>query len=298
MMGGMREIQDYESFGSLLPGRNYSSSSYRFGFQGQEKDDEVHGATGTSYAFEYRIHDPRIGRFLSIDPLAGQFPHNSPYAFSENRVIDGFEFEGLEIVLVNPKVNPQDQGIYDAGMKEKDQSGIHIFAHGNYQGMRNDQGAVTRIRTPQEFAALLERESEQYRDRKDGETTVIVLHSCDNGRTVKGQASFAQKASAEMPGIVIVAPEDWDYFTPGGTELGPLVTEGLTDGRWYTEDGQGGYKPTTTNGPARWNVFRNGEMIFSYDGNEKIIGSEVKEDVELFDAVVNPPVQIMARDGQ
>ena len=75
------------------------------------KDDEINGATGTSYAFDYRIHDPRIGRFLSIDPLAGQFPHNSPYAFSENRVIDGFEFEGLEIVLVNPKVNPQDQGI-------------------------------------------------------------------------------------------------------------------------------------------------------------------------------------------
>jgi hypothetical protein len=35
-------------FVSLLPGRNYSSDAYRFGFQGQEKDDEVHGATGTS----------------------------------------------------------------------------------------------------------------------------------------------------------------------------------------------------------------------------------------------------------
>ena len=286
------------TFGSLLPGRNYSSSSYNYGFQGQIKDDEIYGATGTSYAFEYRMHDPRVGRFLSIDPLSAQFPHNSPYAFSENRVIDGFEFEGLEIVLVNPKVNPKDQDIYDAGMKEKDQSGIHIFAHGNYQGLRNDQGTMTRIRTPQEFAALLERESQQYRDRKDGETTVIVLHSCDNGRTVKGHASFAQKVSAEMPGIVIVAPEDWDYFAPGGTELGPRVTEGLTDGRWYTDDGQGGYKPTTTSGPARWNVFRNGERLFSYDGDERIIGSEVKEDVEFLDAVLKPPVQIMARDGQ
>ena len=33
--------QGYEAFGSLLPGRNYSSGSYRFGFQGQDKDDEV-----------------------------------------------------------------------------------------------------------------------------------------------------------------------------------------------------------------------------------------------------------------
>ncbi len=40
--------------------------------------------------------DPRVGRFLSIDPLASEYPHNSPYAFSENRVIDGVELEGLE----------------------------------------------------------------------------------------------------------------------------------------------------------------------------------------------------------
>lgn len=87
---------EYEPFGSLLPGRNYSSNSYNYGFQGQIKDDEINGATGTSYAFEYRMHDPRIGRFWSIDPLSAQYPHNSPYAFSENRVLDGIDLEGRE----------------------------------------------------------------------------------------------------------------------------------------------------------------------------------------------------------
>jgi hypothetical protein len=42
------------------------------------------------------MHDARIGRFLSIDPLASSYPWNTPYAFSENRAIDGIEFEGLE----------------------------------------------------------------------------------------------------------------------------------------------------------------------------------------------------------
>ena len=70
---------------------------YRYGFQGQEKDDEVKGS-GNSYNFGLRIHDPRLGRFLSIDPLSKKFPHNSPYAFSENRVIDGRELEGAEYV--------------------------------------------------------------------------------------------------------------------------------------------------------------------------------------------------------
>jgi RHS repeat-associated protein len=91
---------NYDAFGSLLPGRHAPGdlAGYRFGFQGQEKDDEMHGATGTSYAFEYRMHDARVGRFLSIDPLADKYPYNSPYAFSENRVIDGIDLEGLEYV--------------------------------------------------------------------------------------------------------------------------------------------------------------------------------------------------------
>lgn len=31
-----------------------------------------------------------------MDPLAAKYPHNSPYAFSENKVIDHIELEGLE----------------------------------------------------------------------------------------------------------------------------------------------------------------------------------------------------------
>jgi RHS repeat-associated protein len=80
-----------------MPGRTFSSGSYRYGFQGQEKDDEIKG-DGNSINYKYRVHDPRLGRFLSVDPLAPDYPWNSPYAFSENRVIDGVELEGLEYV--------------------------------------------------------------------------------------------------------------------------------------------------------------------------------------------------------
>jgi RHS repeat-associated protein len=78
-----------------MPARNQSTENYRYGFQGQESDDEVKGE-GNSINFEFRMHDPRIGRFLSVDPLSAKYPHNSPYAFSENIVIHCFELEGLE----------------------------------------------------------------------------------------------------------------------------------------------------------------------------------------------------------
>jgi RHS repeat-associated protein len=51
-----------------LPIAEIRWDTYRFSFQGQEHDDEINGSTATSYAFEYRMHDPRIGRFLSVDP--------------------------------------------------------------------------------------------------------------------------------------------------------------------------------------------------------------------------------------
>lgn len=86
---------DYSAFGSELYDRKFSSAAMAYGFNGQEKDDEVKGE-GNSYAYEYRFHDPRLGRFLSIDPLAAKYAYNSPYAFCENRVIDGIDLEGLE----------------------------------------------------------------------------------------------------------------------------------------------------------------------------------------------------------
>ena len=70
-------------------------AAYRFGFNGQEKDNEVYGE-GNAYSFEYRMYDPRIGRFLSVDPLFKEYPWNSTYAFAENRPIDGIDLEGLE----------------------------------------------------------------------------------------------------------------------------------------------------------------------------------------------------------
>jgi hypothetical protein len=46
------------------------------------------------------MHDPRVGRFFAIDPLEMSYPWNSPYAFSENRVLDRIELEGLETAAV------------------------------------------------------------------------------------------------------------------------------------------------------------------------------------------------------
>ncbi|OYU84256.1 MAG: hypothetical protein CFE24_07830 [Flavobacterium sp. BFFFF2] len=42
------------------------------------------------------MEDARLGRFFAYDPLESKYPHNIPYAFSENRVMDGVDLEVLE----------------------------------------------------------------------------------------------------------------------------------------------------------------------------------------------------------
>jgi len=46
--------------------------------------------------FKWRNHDPAIGRFFNVDPLAEEYNYWTPYAFSGNMVTAHRELEGLE----------------------------------------------------------------------------------------------------------------------------------------------------------------------------------------------------------
>jgi RHS repeat-associated protein len=78
-----------------MPGRGWNTGRYRYGFNGKENDNEVKGE-GNQQDYGFRIYDPRIGKFLSVDPLSAEFPWNSTYAFAENDVIRCIDLEGAE----------------------------------------------------------------------------------------------------------------------------------------------------------------------------------------------------------
>ncbi len=96
-------IFGYDPFGMVLVGRSWSiESQYRYGFNGKEKDDEVKG-DGNQYDYGFRIYDPRLGRFLSIDPLSSRFAWQSPYAYAYNSPIYIIDFKGLGGVKADKK---------------------------------------------------------------------------------------------------------------------------------------------------------------------------------------------------
>jgi len=84
---------DYYPFGFGMPGRSYDQGKYRFGFNGKEHDDELKGE-GNSYDFGARIYDPRIARWLSVDPLFESYPYASPYVFALNSPVKFIDPDG------------------------------------------------------------------------------------------------------------------------------------------------------------------------------------------------------------
>jgi len=86
---------DYLPFGGQMPGRTYSGDDkHRYGYNGKENDNEVKGE-GNSLDFGARIYDPRIGRFLSVDPLAKNFPDETHYGFAGNSPLMLVDHNGM-----------------------------------------------------------------------------------------------------------------------------------------------------------------------------------------------------------
>jgi RHS repeat-associated protein len=72
-----------------------ADGAHRYGFNGKENDDDVKGE-GNQQDYGFRIYDSRVARFLSVDPLAPEYPWYTPYQFAGNTPIQAIDLDGLE----------------------------------------------------------------------------------------------------------------------------------------------------------------------------------------------------------
>ncbi|MBL0281071.1 MAG: hypothetical protein IPQ11_12180 [Bacteroidetes bacterium] len=91
----------HDPFGMLLVGRNWEGGSeYRFGFNGKESDKETYGEANI-YDYGFRIYNPRLGKFLSVDPLSKSYAYYTPYQFAGNTPIQAIDLDGLEEFIIH-----------------------------------------------------------------------------------------------------------------------------------------------------------------------------------------------------
>ncbi len=168
---------NYYPFGLKHKGYNNNIvSEHNWKFQGQELTEDL----GLNmYEFKWRMHDPAIGRFMQIDPLAEDYVYNSTYAFAENRVIDGFELEGLEWVDVD------DNLIYDPSKNEDGE--VRGFTEHATQENKDLAAELNKTETGQE----------QFGKLVNAEVKVVVELNKTDSPTKDGIAIFGSTNTGE-----------------------------------------------------------------------------------------------------
>ena len=128
----------------MVPNRHSSSNQYRYGFNGKEKDDELKGeANHIDYGM--RIYDPRIGKFLSLDPLTKTYPWYTPYQFAGNTPIAAIDLDGEEpkIVITGEVTGTTKMTVYGEGNVRE----ITVRTYKAIIQYTNQKGNVTELGT-------------------------------------------------------------------------------------------------------------------------------------------------------
>ena len=147
-------FQDYYAFGGQMAGYYVASSgAYRYGFNGKEFDPETYNSDGNEYDYGARIYNPRLGKWLSVDPLSNKFPSESPYCFSGNipiwfSDIDGkYKFpkylESKYKDLYSTFAKYIEENVHDDVMKSPIiQAGLLKFSGGNLTAKKIDEATT------------------------------------------------------------------------------------------------------------------------------------------------------------
>ena len=195
---GLQVMQTEEYYPFGLTFNSYSrvnSVTNDWKFQGQEHIDDL----GLNWdSFKWRNHQPDIGRFFNVDPLAEDYYYNSPYAFSENKVTTHIELEGLEAIRA-----PRPQ----------------------YQTMLNYRSMVRRemVRTSYEYSNReieeVFREPISMKPGKAGESVGLMLELADSwgleGKLQSLQLSVTQQEVVNTDGFGNTKTEKTEFVFSG-----------------------------------------------------------------------------------
>lgn len=136
-----------------MPGKSISPKSYRYGFNGKERDTEWGG--GATYDYGFRVYDGRIGKFLSVDPLAREYSWNSSYAYAENQVIWAIDLDGLERLIIHA------QALNKVGNTKIDVEGSDVLAYKVSFSIEEPDGKIRQVELKGGDVIMVEAKSQQ-----------------------------------------------------------------------------------------------------------------------------------------
>jgi RHS repeat-associated protein len=157
---------DYAPFGMQIVGRSFDAvgaTAYRYGFNGKENDNEVKGEANQQ-DYGMRIYDPRIGKFLSVDPLTRQYPFYTPYSFAGNKPIYALDLDGAEELPYWKKAESSNTVEHVANFLYNAVGSVYNGIAGTW----NSGVKYTKTASSDGFSGLVNQVNDDYKEIKDG----------------------------------------------------------------------------------------------------------------------------------
>jgi RHS repeat-associated protein len=219
-----------------MPGRNgtISGGEYRYAFNGMETDKEISGR-GNSYTTQFRQYDPRLGRWKSIDPLAGMFPNQSPFCAFDN----------------NPIYYTDPSGLAAEGDGDKDKKGNGFKKKRNKDGSLSDKDADPTVADEVEIVITVTKEQSEHANKNRREQGIPSWQFEQLSKTrqdelmrrfermSRNQSSIAwSKGTWELYHAIYYGRDNYDkYFTAYNATFGQSFADNWNKGYQSWEDG-------------------------------------------------------------
>jgi hypothetical protein len=239
-VSAINAMYDYYAFGSPMPKRQYTGVDYRYGFNGQEKDDEITGSGNINTA-EFWEYDTRLGRRWNTDPEPMAFI--SEYsAFVDNPIL----FNDPEGNTVDPtRLTDKDKDLLKSDIESK--TGYTIKETTNQFGDKRWEIDKSKGINKKGTSRLARREFR--RAVKSGDNIILV----SSDRTPYAQTGV--KGTDEF--------DNWIYFN---TEAIAGVMKGTSEGLNPTTMGYAMHFFHELRHTKAFAVYNNGEIMS--DGHE------------------------------
>jgi RHS repeat-associated protein len=209
----IQEESNFYPFGLKHRGYNTNVNSTNLAqnwkFQGQEETNDPFGFNMVE--FKWRMHDPAIGRFMQIDPLAEDYAYNGTYNFAENRVMDGIELEGLEhlshtVYSVHKDSDGNYNATYDRSASQRNVGDWSGTKHQNTYNVFNSDGIVTAIYSGDTSLSDMKKEGISLASVKTREVTASdIIDWAANNPEFQRAGKTLQNGLA-VAGLVVAAP--------------------------------------------------------------------------------------------
>ena len=253
------QFDAYLPYGGLLVDEHSSSEEMPYKFNGKELDQE----TGLYY-YGARYMNPVTSIWYGVDPMAEKYPNITAFNYCFNNPINHIDPLGEDTVNLLPPPSRDARTFVlkmDYKYMDADPNIINVWGHGSPDGIEYNGKMIDNAKS---FDQILKSHSTVWKQHKQGDFAIIVLHSCTT-------ADFANELSKDklFDNVLIIAPnKNIQIHYKQGNRIGYSQRYHQTYYRGYY-----GYTTVSNINPltkrqelGKWIGYKNGRVYNNYSG--------------------------------